>query len=63
MTGAVAEQGASAATLTAAELVKFALLDEGLTISPEALAYIDHRNSGRAMTPADLPRPRESSWR
>jgi hypothetical protein len=43
----------TARSLTAAERLKFRLLSHGLTISPEAQAYIDGKNGGRAMTPAD----------
>lgn len=39
--------------LQPAERIKFDLLNEGLTISVAAQAYIDERNGGRPMTPAD----------
>lgn len=41
------------AELSAAERLKFRLLAEGLVISDAAQAYIDERNGGRPMTPAD----------
>ena len=40
-------------TLTVAERLKFRLLAEGLRITPEAQHYIDDRNGGRPLTPAD----------
>src|SRR5438309_6196137 len=39
--------------LTPAERLKFGLLSEGLAIERDAQAYIDERNAGRPMTPAD----------
>lgn len=39
--------------LATAERLKFRLLHSGLTISTDAQRYIDERNNGRAMTPAD----------
>src|SRR4051812_47671136 len=39
--------------LQPAERIKFDLLNEGLTISVAAQGYIDERNGGRPMTPAD----------
>jgi hypothetical protein len=39
--------------LTPAERLKFELLSNGLTISPDAQAYIDAHNGDRPMTPAD----------
>lgn len=53
MTKTAVKSRVSAATLTEAERIKFELLDQGLAISAEAQAYIDERNSGRPMTPAD----------
>jgi uncharacterized radical SAM superfamily protein len=43
----------STADLTHAEQLKFALLSDGLVISPEALEYIATYNGSRPMTPAD----------
>ena len=39
--------------LTTAESLKFDLLSDGLSIDEGAMAYIDDRNQGRALTPAD----------
>jgi len=39
--------------LTPAERLKFELLSKGIEISEEARTYIDERNDGRPMTPAD----------
>lgn len=41
------------ADLSVAESLKFDLLCEGLHIEPDAQRYIDERNGGRALTPAD----------
>ena len=35
------------------EQIKLGLLDRGLALSPDARTYIDFRNAGRPMTPAD----------
>lgn len=43
----------TSASLSQAENLKFVLLSEGLSISASAQAYIDERNGGRPMTPAD----------
>jgi hypothetical protein len=40
-------------SLTPAERLKFFLMSEGLAITPEAQAHIDHSNGDRPMTPAD----------
>jgi hypothetical protein len=40
-------------SLTAAERLKVGLLAEGLTIAASAQAYVDERNGGRPLTPAD----------
>lgn len=39
--------------LTAAEQLKFLLLERGVRITPAAIEYIDERNGSRPMTPAD----------
>lgn len=41
------------ASLTDAQLLKFALLADGLTISPEALEFVSRFNEDRPLTPAD----------
>jgi Radical SAM superfamily len=53
MAAVCARGGTASRSLTAAERIKFGLLNEGLAISAEAQEYIDGANGGRPMTPAD----------
>lgn len=47
------EVGSRQPRITSVERLKFALLAEGLTITARALHYVNDRNEGRALTPAD----------